>query len=908
MSTTVHIINHTHWDREWFLTSEYTSQWIPNLVDTLEELIADNPDFRFLLDGQTLVIEDLLEIAPAYRDKIDRMVANGNLIIGPYYCQPDWRLTGGECLIRNLRYGQQDVRAYGGGDRADVGWLVDIFGHISQEPQLHRLFNVDVAFIWRGAPRLEPYFSWQGADGGRLFTVNLFGGYRNLYGVTRTPELAKRRLETEVAKLKPFYPTDDIPLFDGYDLEQNPEDPARFFQKQAPAMPARMSIEQSSPDEFVSALMGKLQSLPVIVGELNSGKYGATFPGTLSSRTYLKIMHRDCEQLLYTLCEPLAVLARLKGRDYEGRKYEAWGRKLLQNSVHDCICGVSIDQVHERMELSYRNLFSAAKKDILDSLAYILKGFKAGDYAVSTNPFDYEGWHADHDRVWLVRTNGVGVWEVGPSESLDVSPKVVGGFDWRNDYYSATVRPDGTVQVGEATLGYLVVTGERGDAYSSEEDDRRAVCKTNGPIVVERANPHYCEVRYECSLQWEAVFVSATVRLVFDQTPLLSWQVDLDSRGTDFRVDMVFDTAQRGDIYAGMPFDVVNRPSVDQDLLPRQLEPRLAKTLLGQRELNEVRTFPFQDFVVVSDNLSSAAVFAQGLHAYRAGNGGTISLTLRRSVEYLTRSDLEYRAGDAGPHMYVPDARCERVVRHKIAVMIGNVTLDDPSMHRLNAGFQNPPVIVDHQGEGGQGSWQFLRADLPLSSLHIYHQSALARFYNPTNRTQPLGDTFLKTDVWGNPETSITEVGAKEIVTAMVSDPASEVSTLSDEASFAPIIWPSWRVAQNRGHPDLQIIEQLEAHIGQLEARLVEIEEEVERASGSGQYTLKHMFYVLKRKLYELRLSVLLNKRKLAASNRLADERLHAPDPEVAQLGLKLNELRIKRRIYDYVIAALPDR
>jgi hypothetical protein len=115
-------------------------------------------------------------------------------------------------------------------------------------------------------------------------------------------------------------------------------------------------------------------------------------------------------------------------------------------------------------------------------------------------------------------------------------------------------------------------------------------------------------------------------------------------------------------------------------------------------------------------------------------------------------------------------------------------------------------------------------------------------------------------------------------------------------------------VAQNRGHPDLQIIEQLEAHIGQLEARLVEIEEEVERASGSGQYTLKHMFYVLKRKLYELRLSVLLNKRKLAASNRLADERLHAPDPEVAQLGLKLNELRIKRRIYDYVIAALPDR
>ena len=58
MNTTVHIINHTHWDREWFLTSIYTSQWIPGLIDKIEELAANNPNFKYLLDGQTLVIED----------------------------------------------------------------------------------------------------------------------------------------------------------------------------------------------------------------------------------------------------------------------------------------------------------------------------------------------------------------------------------------------------------------------------------------------------------------------------------------------------------------------------------------------------------------------------------------------------------------------------------------------------------------------------------------------------------------------------------------------------------------------------------------------------------------------------------------------------------------------------------
>jgi alpha-mannosidase len=62
----VHIINHTHWDREWFLTSIYTRRWIPGLIDRLEELVAANPDFAYLLDGQTLVIEDLLAVAPEY--------------------------------------------------------------------------------------------------------------------------------------------------------------------------------------------------------------------------------------------------------------------------------------------------------------------------------------------------------------------------------------------------------------------------------------------------------------------------------------------------------------------------------------------------------------------------------------------------------------------------------------------------------------------------------------------------------------------------------------------------------------------------------------------------------------------------------------------------------------------------
>src|SRR5690606_8000115 len=56
--TTAHIIDHTHWDREWFLAATYASRWIPQLIERIEALAAANRDFRYLFDGQTLVLED----------------------------------------------------------------------------------------------------------------------------------------------------------------------------------------------------------------------------------------------------------------------------------------------------------------------------------------------------------------------------------------------------------------------------------------------------------------------------------------------------------------------------------------------------------------------------------------------------------------------------------------------------------------------------------------------------------------------------------------------------------------------------------------------------------------------------------------------------------------------------------
>ena len=899
-TTNVHIINHTHWDREWFLTSVYTRRWIPGLIDKLEQLAAANPDFRFLLDGQTLVIEDLLEIAPNYAERVGRLVRNGRLLIGPYYCQPDWQLTSGELLIRNLMVGQQDVQQHGG--QMNTGWLVDTFGHISQAPQIHRLFGIESVFVWRGVPELEPYFHWQAPDGSQLLTINLFGGYRNLYGVSHVPEVAVKRLNAEVAKLRPFYPTRDIPLFDGYDLEDNPEDPFRFYAQQN-GIEANIALQESTPAAFAQILRQKQLPLPTLSGELNSGKFGATFPGAFSARTYLKIMARDCEQMLFQVCEPLATMARLQGRPYHAAQYESWSRLLLQNAVHDCICGVSIDQVHEKMEYSYRQAFTGMAADAQASLNAIMAPFAAGDYVVSANPFVTDSWQEVEDKLIHARTNGVGVWPVVERVPIERVKQPVDSFHWQNEHYEAALRQDGVVRVNDAVLGQLVVAAEHGDTYSDEKGEQLGVIRPASPLMITEKSARHAVVRFSGAWRGANAQVSVTVRLHFDQSPLLKWQIDLDSRGTDLRIEMVFATAMRGNVVAGLPFDAVQRPVVDTDLMPRQLPDNLAGVLLGQRELNAVSTFPMHDFVAVANDSAMIAVLSKGIRAYSAAELGTIRLPLRRSVEWLTKADLPNRVGDAGPFFYVPDARCERIVRHEVAAVVGLNSIEPEAFQSLLAAYQNPPLIVKHEGDGAQTRWQVLQESLPLSSLQVVDGAVLARFYNPVGGERPFSRPYTKTNVWGEPEGRTTSIAAKQIMTVQLSEALPPEKTCTHQTQ---LMTPhQWRVDDNAGAPDPKVMQQLETKIQALLSQLAETKAQIASATGSERLRLQQRYYMLKREQLEFQLSHLLNKRKLAQEGSLHFAYLYQLDEEIAAIGLELNHSRIKRRIFDYVVQAL---
>ena len=163
------VVPHTHWDREWHRTHEEFRYRLVGLMDGLLDLLERDTRYRhFTLDGQAVVLDDYLEVRPEARDRIEKLVGAGRLLVGPWYVLPDEWLVSGEALIRNLRLGLARAGALGGA--MPIGYVPDQFGHVGQLPQIFAGFGLDSAVLWRGVGREveETLFTWEAPDGTRV--------------------------------------------------------------------------------------------------------------------------------------------------------------------------------------------------------------------------------------------------------------------------------------------------------------------------------------------------------------------------------------------------------------------------------------------------------------------------------------------------------------------------------------------------------------------------------------------------------------------------------------------------------------------------------------------------------------------------------------------------------------------
>jgi mannosylglycerate hydrolase len=348
------IVPHTHWDREWYRTHEEFRFRLVRLLDGVLGLLERDPDFRhFTLDGQTIVLDDYLEVRPHARDRIEKLVRAGRLLIGPWHVLPDEWLVSGEALIRNLRHGIARAADFGGS--MPVGYVPDQFGHVGQMPQIFAGFGFEAAALWRGVGENvdRTSFVWQAPDGTELFTVFLVRGYGNAANLPLAPEALAARLLNEASELQAISPTRSVLLMNGSDhLEPQPALPAALAAAAGDLEGA--SFEIGTLPTFVELARAEALPDPVVHrGELRSGLRSPLLEGCASARMPQKRRDFENDRLLTRYLEPLAAwLAALGGDPDTDRIRFAWGI-ALENHPHDSICGCSVDAVHDQMDVRF---------------------------------------------------------------------------------------------------------------------------------------------------------------------------------------------------------------------------------------------------------------------------------------------------------------------------------------------------------------------------------------------------------------------------------------------------------------------------------------------------------------------------------------------------------------------------
>ncbi len=392
MTRTLVVVSHTHWDREWYLPFEAFRARLVRMMDALLDLLDSDPEYRhFAVDGQTVPLDDYLEIRPDRRADIERLVRSGRLIIGPNYMLPDEFLIGGEAHIRNLMTGIRSARRYGA--VMMVGYAPDAFGHITHLPAILRGFGIDSVLIWRGVgdEATTSEFRWAAPDASEVLAVHFPHGYGLIPALPEDRDTLAAALRDVREKLEPFATTRHILVPNGTDHLPAHAGLSRVIRTANEILEDADVVHGSYP-LFVENVRGelgdRLHSLPLLAGEFRSSKRSNVLPGVLSTRIWLKQRYQECEDLLARYAEPLTVWKLAIGNGTSGNEStrgllrHAW-KLLLQNGPHDSVTGCSVDSVYEDVRLRFDRCQQIADSLIYDSLRSIAdRAAKPGEQTV----------------------------------------------------------------------------------------------------------------------------------------------------------------------------------------------------------------------------------------------------------------------------------------------------------------------------------------------------------------------------------------------------------------------------------------------------------------------------------------------------------------------------------------------
>jgi mannosylglycerate hydrolase len=392
----LHVLSNTHWDREHRHGFQETRMMLVDAVDKLLGIIETDPDFKsFTFDGQSVVLEDYLEIKPHMRGTLEKHIRSGKILAGPWYTLPDCTPANPEALVRNLLVGHRTTEAFGPVMKA--GYSIFSFGQIAQLPQLYAEFGIDCLIFYKGAPKQlikESEFVWEAPDGTRAlcsrlgpesrlnffayFTVPvILGGHmmRNGWRVDYTDQTglchyidaaSNRHVATE---LKPdirireeeIRPAIDEVMrsveesvakrtfiaFDGIDFSTPMKEIPAAIARANEIMGDDLEVIHSNITDYFREFREEidLNSLRIFKGEARFGPISSIHSETLSATMPLKQRMFDAEQELLGYAEPFSVFSDTSLSRYPKEMLDFAWRYLLKAQAHDSFHGAGSEKI-----------------------------------------------------------------------------------------------------------------------------------------------------------------------------------------------------------------------------------------------------------------------------------------------------------------------------------------------------------------------------------------------------------------------------------------------------------------------------------------------------------------------------------------------------------------------------------
>lgn len=403
MKKKVYIISHSHWDREWYMAYEQHHMRLIELIDDLLELFEVDPSFNsFHLDGQTIILDDYLQVRPEKRQAIQQAINEGKLRIGPFYILQDDFLISSESNVRNMLIGMEESRKWG--TPVMLGYFPDTFGNMGQTPQLMKQAGISAAAFGRGVKPIgfdnqvleaENYSSqysemwWKGPDQTAIFGLLFANWYSNGNEIPVEKEAALAFWKQKLADVEQYASTNHLLMMNGVDHQPVQKDISKAIHLANELFPDYEFIHSNFTDYLEAVQKDVPEDLGSVEGELTSQETDGwyTLANTASARVYLKQWNTKVQRQLENITEPLATIAYEVSGNYPHDQLDYAWKTLMQNHPHDSICGCSVDSVHREMIPRFEKADEVGKYLAQDSLEQLTAAIDTTGFPKDSFPF-----------------------------------------------------------------------------------------------------------------------------------------------------------------------------------------------------------------------------------------------------------------------------------------------------------------------------------------------------------------------------------------------------------------------------------------------------------------------------------------------------------------------------------------